>query len=239
MRFNQKEKYEIIKLVEDSEIGVRRTLKEIGVAKTTFYRWYNRYLEYGYDGLASSLKGSKRFWNRIPDKIRGQVADMALEYPEESARSIACKMTDEKEYFVSESSVYRILREYGLMPEPAFSMESAADEFKDKTTRVNEMWQTDFTFLKVNGWGWYYLSTVLDDYSRYIVHWELCPTMSGMDARRSVEAALKRTGLPLEQRPKLLSDNGPCYRNKELKAFMMSQRISHIHGMAPSPTNTG
>lgn len=64
---------------------------------------------------------------------------------------------------------------------------SAADEFKDKTLRVNEMWQTDFTYFKIKGWGWYYLSTILDDYSRCIVHWELSSNMEAADAMRTVE----------------------------------------------------
>ena len=67
--------------------------------------------------------------------------------------------------------------------------------FADKTTRVNQMWQTDFTYFKIIGWGWYYLSTVLDDYSRYIVCWELCSNMTSKDAEQSIEKALQRTGL--------------------------------------------
>ena len=104
---------------------------------------------------------------------------MALDFPEVSCRGLACKMTDEREYYISESSVYRILKSQGLITSPAFDTVSASNEFKDKTTRVNQMWQTDFTYLKIIGWGWYYLSTILDDYSRYIVHWELCTNMGG------------------------------------------------------------
>ena len=58
----------------------------------------------------------------------------------------------------------------------------AADEFKDKTTAPNQLWQTDFTYLKVIGWGWFYLSTILDDFSRYIIAWKLCTTMKVEDA---------------------------------------------------------
>jgi len=79
----------------------------------------------------------------------------------------------------------------------------ASDSFKKKTTAINQMWQTDFTYLKVVGWGWYYLSTILDDYSRYIIYWELCKSMKDVDVERCVEQALKRANLAPDQRPKL------------------------------------
>ena len=71
------------------------------------------------------------------------------------------------------SQVYRILNSRGLITSPAHIFISAGDELTDKTKFVHQMWQTDFTYFKIIGWGQYYLSTVLDDYSRYIVHWEL------------------------------------------------------------------
>ena len=71
---------------------------------------------------------------------------------------------------------YRLLKAHDLIASPAYIVIKAADEFKDKTTAPNQLWQTDFTYLKVIGWGWFYLSTVLDDFSRYIVAWKLCTT---------------------------------------------------------------
>ena len=94
-----------------------------------------------------------------------------------SPRELAVRFTDEKKYFVSEASVYRLLKAHDLITSPAYVVIKAANEFKDKTTAINQLWQTDFTYLKITGWGWYYLSTVLDDFSRYIVAWKLCPTM--------------------------------------------------------------
>ena len=70
----------------------------------------------------------------------------------------------------------------------------AAEEFRDKTTAINQMWQTDFTYLKVIGWGWFYLSTILDDYSRYIIAWKLCTTMKADDVTQTLELALKASG---------------------------------------------
>ncbi len=110
-----------------------------------------------------------RVWNRIPDDIREQVLDMALDEPELSPRELAVRFTDTQSYFVSEASVYRLLKAHDLIASPAFVVIKAADEFRDKTTAPNQLWQTDFTYLKVIGWGWFYLSTILDDFSRYII----------------------------------------------------------------------
>ena len=71
----------------------------------------------------------------------------------------------------------------------------AADKFANPTTAINQLWQTDFTYLKVTGWGWFYLSTVLDDFSRYIVAWKLCTTMSADDVTDTLDLALQASGL--------------------------------------------
>ena len=89
--------------------------------------------------------------------------------PERSPRELAWQLTDREGHFLSESSIYRILKAYDLIPSPAFIVLSAAKSFRYPTRRPNELWQTDFTYLQVVGWGWYSLSTVLDDYARYII----------------------------------------------------------------------
>ena len=101
---------------------------------------------------------------------------LALDEPELSPVNWPCVLPMRKRYFVSETSVYRLLKAHDLITSPAFIVMKAADEFKDKTTAPNQLWQTDFTYLKVTGWGWFYLSSVLDDFSRYIVAWKLCTT---------------------------------------------------------------
>ena len=96
------------------------------------------------------------------------------------------RFTDAERYFVSEASVYRLLKAHDLITSPAFITMKAADEFKNKTTAPNQLWQTDFTYLKVTGWGWFYLSTILDDFSRYIIAWKLCTTMKAEDVTDTV-----------------------------------------------------
>ncbi len=72
---------------------------------------------------------------------------------------------------------------------------SASDEFKDQTKRVNEMWQTDFTYFRIINWGWYSLSTILDDFSRYIIASRLSPTMGATDVTATLDEALEITGV--------------------------------------------
>jgi putative transposase len=239
MRFSQQEKYEIIRLVDGSDLSTNRTLKELGLHKRTYYNWYARYLEGGYDGLASKAKGRRQTWNKIPARQKNEVVEQALEHPELSSRELAVHIVDHHKWYISESSVYRILKERGLITAPAHIVLSASDEFKDKTRRVNEMWQTDFTYFKIIGWGWYYLSTVLDDYSRYIITHDLCENMTSEDVKPSVLTALQVTGLTKNTAPRLLSDNGPCYISAEIKSFLRKQGIKPVNGRACHPQTQG
>ena len=239
MRFTQQEKYEIIRIVEDSEIGPNRTLCELGIHKSTFYNWYGNYKEQGFDGLAPKRRALNSYWNKIPDQVRNEIVEMALDMPELSPRELACRMIDLIQYYISESSVYRILKSRGLITSPAYMVMRASDEFTEKTVRCNQMWQTDFTYFKIIGWGWYYLSTVLDDYSRYIVHWELCSNMKVEDVTRTLDTALKKACLNKSNRPRILSDNGSCYISSELADYIEHQGMSHVRGAPNHPQTQG
>jgi putative transposase len=239
MHYNQSEKYEIIRLVEASDLGVIRTLRQLKINKSTFYKWYSQYSRYGYDGLAKRKVKRQTNWNRISDTDRDKVVEIALEKPELSSRELAWHITDNYKYYISESSVYRILKANGLITIPAFRIMSAADSFYDKTTAINQMWQTDVTYFKILGWGWYYLSTILDDFSRYIIHWELCSTMKADDVMQTVERAMQKTGLSEKNPPKLLSDNGACYISKDLAEYLDDWNIKHVRGRPLHPQTQG
>ena len=145
MRQSGSEKLETIRLVEDSELSITATVRELGVPRSTFYDWYRRYKERGAAGLLERHSGPGFCWSRIPDPVREQVVETALEHPEVSPKELA--------------------------------------------------WQTDFTYFRVVGWGWYYLSTVLDDYSRYIIAWKLFQAMATSDVQDTLDLALEATGV--------------------------------------------
>jgi transposase InsO family protein len=214
MRYPASEKLEIIRIVEQSHLSARKTLEQLGIPRRTFCRWYDRYLDGGPEALADRPSAQSRVWNRIPGEIHDQIIELALDQSELSPRELAVRFTDETRYFVSEATVYRLLKAHDLITSPAYVVIKAADAFHTKTTRPNEMWQTDFTYFKIIGWGWMYLSTVLDDYSRYIISWKLCSTMRAEDATDTLDMALAASGCDqahVRHKPRLLSDNGPSY----------------------------
>ena len=181
-------------------------------------------------------------WNRIPPDILDQIIELALEQSELSPRELAMRFTDERRYFVSEATVYRLLKAHDLITSPAYVVIKAADQFHTKTTRVNEMWQTDFTYFKIIGWGWMYLSTVLDDFSRYIIAWKLCTNMRAEDVTDTLDMALAASGCDsatVLHKPRLLSDNGPSYIAGELAEYIDAQKMSHVRGAPMHPQTQG
>ena len=242
MRYPASEKLEIIRIVEQSHLPAKLTLDKLGIARRTFYRWYDRFVEHGPEGLEDRSSSPSRVWNRIPERVRDQIVALALEEPEMSPRELAVRFTDTEKYFVSEASVYRLLKSHDLITSPAYIVIKAADEFTDKTTAPNQLWQTDFTYLKVIGWGWFYLSTVLDDFSRYIIAWKLCTSMKAEDVTATLELALKASGLDratVIHRPRLLSDNGSSYVSADLAKWLHGKDMDHVRGAPYHPMTQG
>ncbi len=145
MRYPASEKLEIIHLVEQSSLPMRRTLAQLGIPKSTFYDWYRRYVEGGFDALEDRPPRPTRIWNKIPEETGAEIVELALTEPTLSPRELAVRYTDTARYYVSESTVYRLLKAQDLIASPAFIVMQAADQFSHPTTRVNQLWQTDFT----------------------------------------------------------------------------------------------
>lgn len=242
MRYSQSEKMEIIRIVESSGLGIKQTLRELQVSRSTFYEWYRRYQDVGYEGLAPRPRQRRRFWNAIPPWEKKRVVQTALDHPEKSPRELAWQITDTRSYFISESSVYRILKANDLLPSPAYTVLTAREQFPQPTTGVHQLWQTDFTWLKVVHWGWYYLCTVMDDYSRYILAWELCRAMGCVDVQRVLDQAIATAGVDhvtVLHRPRLLTDNGSCFIAREFGEYLAGHGIKHVRTKPFHPMTQG
>ena len=242
MRYSASEKYEIIRLVEDSSLSIRQTLRRLDIHRSTFYNWLQRYQDNGVDGLEDRKPTSTVVWNQIPLDHRAAIIELALDKPALSPRELAARYTDQQAYFVSESTVYRLLKAQDLITSPAYILMRASDQFQHPSKAVNELWQTDFTYFKIIGWGWYYLSTILDDYSRFIVAWRLCTSMSASDVADTLDDALCFTGLDqvkVRHKPRLLSDNGPCYISGELSRYLQENGMTHTRGRPYHPQTQG
>jgi len=242
MRYLASEKYEIIRLVEASSLSVRQTLNRLDIHRSTFYNWLHRYQDNGIDGLEDRKPTPTVAWNQIPLEHRDAMIELALDKPELSPRELAVRYTDQQAYFISESTVYRLLKAQDLITSPAYILMQASDHFQHPSKRVNELWQTDFTYFKIIGWGWYYLSTILDDFSRFIIAWRLCTSMSASDVTDTLDDALLFTGLDqvkVRHKPRLLSDNGPCYISGELSDYLQANGMAHTRGRPYHPQTQG
>ena len=242
MRYPAAEKLEIIRLVEQSSLSVQRTLGQLGIPRSTFYCWYDRYRARHAEDLEDRTPAPRQVWNKLPAAVTQAVLELALKEPELSPRELAVSFVDRQQYFVSEASVYRLLKAHDLITSPAFILMKAADSFAHPTTAPNQLWQTDFTYLRVIGWGWFYLSTVLDDFSRYILAWKLCTTMTATDVSDTLAMALRSSGLErvrVRHRPRLLSDNGPSYLSAQLGSWLAAHGMTHTRGKPYHPMTQG
>ena len=225
------EKAEIVNHVESQSGRRRKVLMELGIPRSTYYRWRK-----------GPGKGGRRTpWNRITPNEERRVLAVAREYPELSSRQISAWITDNEGFAVSESTVYRILRREGLVKRQETELETAK-EYHTKTTRPHQMWATDASYFKVVGWGYYYLVTVMDDYSRFILGWKLQKDMSADSLIEVVQEAVDMTGMtdvPVEDRTRLLSDNGAGYISRAFRNYLNLVGIGHILAAPFHPQTNG
>lgn len=233
------EKREIIALVADSGLPSRRALARLGLAKSTYYRWLRRQ---SVGRLEDSKGGSPIPWNRLRTEEEEKILAQARASPELSARQIALMVTDFDGMYVSESTVFRILKREGLIKSAEVVGFKAGKEYQRKTKRPNELWATDCAHIKVIDWGWYYLVTVMDDYSRFILAWELKSDMTAGSLIDVVQQAVDLTGMtdvPVEDRTVLLSDNGPGYISRQFNEYLGLVGIRHILAAPFHPETNG
>jgi len=235
-------KAEVLQLVEHSPLPVRQTLRELRIAPATYYRWRGKHARQGLVGLEDRPAVPLKVWNRLPQEEREYVVRYALEHQSLSPREIATHLVDVEGRFVSESTVYRLLKKAGLIKSPEVIGFPAGQEYHTKTTGPNQLWQTDASYFFIVGWGYYYLISVLDDYSRMILAWQVQSSMSSPDIIEVVQQAVEFTGqptVPVEPGPPLLTDNGPGFLGKALEDFLELRAMKHIKASPYHPQTNG
>ena len=185
------EKAAILAEVASSPVPKRKILRELGIPKTTYYRWLRRRDQ---QRLEDDAGGGKPVWNRLTFQEVRYVLSAARQLPELSCRQLAAWITDNQGFSVSESTVYRILRREGLVKRPEMRL-AAGKEYHRKTTGPHQMWATDASYFRVVGWGYYYLVTVMDDHSRFILAYKLQRDMTSDSFIEVVQEAVDRTGM--------------------------------------------
>ena len=226
------EKASVLDRVETMTGHKRQALAELGIPRSTYYRWRH----------GESLSGKRRRpWNRITPEEDDKVLALARKFPEFSSRQLSTWITDNAGFAVSGSTVYRILRREGLVKRPEMQL-TAAKEYHTKTTRPHQMWATDASYFRVVGWGYYYLVTVMDDYSRFILGWKLQKDMTANSLIEVVQEAVDATDMtdvPVEDRTKLLSDNGAGYVSRAFRDYLHLVGIGHIMAAPFHPQTNG
>jgi transposase InsO family protein len=237
---------EVVELVTRSPHTVQATLAEIGVSRSSFYRWRRRIRQHHppTSGDDPAGRGTPRppAWNRIRPEERQAIIRQALAQPGRSARELALWLSDHAEFSVSESTVYRLLKAEGLLPDRAADQEPAAKEFRHKTRRPNEMWQCDATRFFVVDWGFYWLVSVLDDYSRRILAWDLVCDVQTPTLAEVIQQAVEATGVlkaPPVERPALLTDNGSGYISDAMARYLRCLKVRHLNARAHHPQTIG
>jgi transposase InsO family protein len=226
------EKAIILARVESQFRAKRQTLMALGIAKSSYYRWRQ--------GHSGSIK-RRRTWNHIMPQEEDRILTVAREHPELSSRQLSAWITDNEGFSVSESTVFRILKREGMVKRQEIQP-VAAKEYHIKTKRPHQMWATDASYFKVVGWGYYYLVTVMDDYSRFILAWKLQQDMSANSLVEVVQEAVDATGMtnvPLKDRTRLLSDNGAGYISRLFRDYLKLVGIDHILSAPFHPQTNG
>jgi len=216
----------------------RQALSELGISVSTYYRWCRKQR---CDGIKPRSEDKRTTWNRIIPEEEGRILEVARESPELSSRQLSVWMADNAGFAVSESTVFRILRKEGLVKRLEVKL-AAGKEYHTKTTGPHQMWATDASYFRVVGWGYYYLVTVMDDYSRFIIAWRLQRDMSADSLIEVIQEAIDATGMtdvPIKDRTKLLSDNGAGFISRAFRDYLHLVGITHILAAPFHPQTNG
>lgn len=231
-RFPAEVKAELLAVVartqERTGWTVRRILHHLGLSKARYRDWTKRAVA---DALTDRRPVAPLRDGILPEEKQA-VLTYALAHPKDGYRRLTWQMIDADVAYLSESSVYRILHDANLLAR--WKRSPSAGQAPQKPTRPHERWHTDLMYLRIAD-SWYFLVTVIDAYSRYVVHWELLTTMMASDVRLVIQQALEQTGAT----PHLVTDNGSQFTAAEFKDLVRRFALDHIRIRTYHPESNG
>ena len=213
---------------ERAQLPSQRLLGWIELSPRKYHRWQQRY------GKANEHNGLVPRDHWLEDWEKLSIVEFAGKYPLEGYRRLAFMMLDQDIVAVSPSSVYRVLKQAGLL-QSCWQKPSRKGSGFVQPLEPHEHWHIDFSYVNIAG-TFYYLCSILDGYSRSIVQWEIREAMKEADAEIVLQKA--REKYP-EARPRIISDNGPQFIAKDFKEFIRLWQTSHVFTSPHYPQSNG
>jgi transposase InsO family protein len=213
---------------EASEIGAGRFVGWLGVSASKFYDWRERY------GRVNEHNGwvPRDFW--LEDWEKQAIIAFHLKNPLEGYRRLTFMMLDADIVAVSPSSVWRVLGQAGLLSKWKGKPSKKGTGF-EQPPEPHQHWHIDVSYINISG-TFYYLCSVLDGYSRFIIHWDLRESMTEADIEIILEGAKEKHP---EARPRIISDNGPQFIARDFKEFIRISGMTHVRTSPYYPQSNG
>jgi putative transposase len=213
---------------ERTEIPARQFVHWLGIGQSKFHDWKDRY------GKVNEHNGwvPRDWW--LEDWEKQAIIRFSFEYPLEGYRRLAFMMLDRDVVAVSPSSVYRVLKAAGRIGRSTNKPSKKGTGFQ-QPQKAHEHWHIDISYINIHG-TFYYLTTILDGYSRYVVHWEIRRSMTEQDELVVLQRA--REKFPNET-PRIISDNGSQFLAKDFKEFIRICGMTHVRTSPYYPQSNG
>ena len=212
-----------------AELKKQMLIHWIGISRSKFYDWQKRY------GKINKHNHwiPRDFW--LGEWEKQTIVNYFLDHPGQGYRRLTYMMLDADIVAVSPSSTYRVLRHAGLLKRWNESHKSSKGTGFQQPLEPHEHWHMDISYINVAG-TFYYLSSVLDGYSRSIVHWEIREAMTQADVEIVLQRAIE--AVP-DVHPRVISDNGPAFVARDFKDFIRISGMTHIRTSPYYPQSNG
>ena len=233
-KYSPNEKLNVVELVQSSTLGKHELVNFLGLNKGTLSIWEMNYKTQGEEGLISHNVAPTPY-NTIPNHIVEMILCYKHQYPYATAGQVAELITRSNDHYVHRTSIIRLFRNYGLTAHHDKSRKRFRKEIIRHGRYANDIWLSDFTDLLGRGPYRLYFISVMDDYSRYIVSWQLTTSQTTNDAVSVLSKALNQSKELLHSPITLIVDNGQCFKAKRFEQFCDESQIDRHYTRPYNP----